>query len=69
MNHPKEQTQEQHPLTKVKWGVMGMVTYRGCIVSKLIGGYSYLSKKYLTPQEVDKAIDDNCNSIDKSILK
>lgn len=60
---------QPHPLTQIKWGVLGIATYRGCIVSKIIGGYSYLNQKYLTPELIDEAINKNCKVIDNSILK
>lgn len=64
MNHPKEQT-----LTEALNKVMPFVNYKGNIIERMVGAFRYQGKIYKTISELQKAIDDNCNSIDKSILK
>ena len=59
---------EKHTLEQTEWGVIPISYYRGCLITKLIGGYSIFGKKYLTPQEVDEVIDKNLKVIEKSIL-
>ncbi len=57
----------KHPLEEVKWGSIGLTNYKGCLVSKLIGGYSIFGKKCLTPADVDKVIENAAQSIKQSL--
>ena len=57
---------ETHELKQTKSGI---INYRGCLVDILIGGYEVFGLKVLTPEEVDKVIDDACLVIENSIKK
>lgn len=60
--------QTRHKLLEADYGLMGFTVYKGCIVSKLVGGYSVLNKKCTTPDEVDEVISKACKTIDNSIV-
>lgn len=51
--------------------VMGDVyfTHKGCLIIKLVGGFGWQNQKFLTFQELDKAIDKGLENINKSIVK
>ena len=57
------------PLAKDLYRVMGTewVNFKGNLVRELIGGYEYNGKRYLTLEEVDKAITDSANAIESSL--
>lgn len=60
---------KKHFLKEYEWGVIPIVNYRGCLVTKLIGGYEVHDKKCLTEADVDNIIDSGLASIKKSIKK
>lgn len=57
----------KHRLQEIRWGVMAITSYRGCLVTKIIGGYKCLNQKAKSPQEVDAIIDKSLTEIKKSI--
>ena len=57
----------QDKLQSVKWGIVPIVMHRGVLVEKLIGGYKVFGRKFLKADDVDKAIDQAQQSIQKSI--
>lgn len=61
--------QTRHKLLDVDFGLMAVTVYKGCIVSKLVGGYSVLGKKCITPQQVDDVISNACKVIDDSVVR
>lgn len=60
---------KKHFLKEYEWGVIPISNYRGCLVTKLIGGYEVHGKKCLTEDDVDNIIDSGLASIKKSIKK
>ena len=61
------ETKEQHELLKVKFGVIPVTVYRGCIVEKAIGGYIVFGRKALTVHDVDDIINNAGEAIKQSI--
>lgn len=61
------ETKEQHPLLKVKWGVIPIVNYKNCLIEKIIGGYKIFGQKMSTEKEVDEAITKSEQAIQNSI--
>ena len=62
----QNQSQEKrtlHYLETVKWGDILITNYNGCLVTKLIGGYSVFGRKVRTVYEVDGLIKDNQKSL------
>ena len=56
-----------HELEKIMWGVIPITVYRGCLVTKLVGGFEIFNTKVKTPQEVDAIIDKAGVSLKDSI--
>jgi len=61
--------QQKHFLKQYEWGVIPIVNYRGCLITKLIGGYEVHGKKCLTEADVDEVINQGLAAIKKSIKK
>lgn len=65
-----KETKDNHELENLAWDVIGggVVTYRGCEIRKIIGGYCVFDKHLVsTPKEVDRIIDLSLAYLDKSI--
>jgi len=58
---------EKHELEKVSWGVIPITVYRGCLVTKLVGGYEIWGNRVLKPQDVDELIDKAGSILSESI--
>ena len=56
-----------HELEKIKFGVIPITVYRGCLVTKLIGGWEVWGKRVSTPDEIDQLIDEAGISLKGSI--
>ena len=54
----------KHELDDLK----GVMNYRGCLVYKIIGGYSVWGIKTTTPQGIDEIIDKAGTSLNESIV-
>lgn len=59
--------ENKHELENLLSAVMPCMVYRGCIVSKIVGGYSIFGHKVKTPLEVDEIIDSAKKVIGDSI--
>jgi len=57
----------KHELEKIKWGVIPITVYRGCLVTKLIGGWEVWGKRVSTPDEIDQLIDEAGTILNESI--
>lgn len=65
-----KEKKDNHELENLAWDVIGggVVTYRGCEIRKIIGGYMvYGRHSVTTPNEVDRIIDLSLESLNKSI--
>ena len=60
---------KKHFLKEYQFGVIPIVNYSGCLVTKLIGGYEVHGKKCLTEADVDAVIDQGLAALKKSIKK
>lgn len=60
---------KEKTLTEALNQVMPFINWKGNLIERMVGAFRYQGKIYKTITELQKAIDDNCNSIDKSILK
>lgn len=58
---------KQHELDSVKWGIIPVTVYRGCLVTKIIGGFDIWGVKCYTGQEVDETIDKAGTILSESI--
>lgn len=58
----------KHPIEKLDFGLMGIATYRGCILAKNKNGYSMWGKIYKSAEEIDEAIDNAGQSISNSLV-
>jgi hypothetical protein len=59
---------EKHYLESVKWGVIPIVNYRGCLVEKLKDGeWKVLGKTVVSVEDVDRVIDEVGAWLDKSV--
>lgn len=60
--------QKEHPLEKIKWGVIPCISYRGCWVYKNIVTDTYEMWGYvgLTADDVDRKINESLLSLMKS---
>ncbi len=60
---------DKHPLDKIVWGVLPIVNYRNCYVTKHLdtGLYSLWNHSQITKEDVDRYIDESLDVIDKSI--
>jgi len=56
-----------HELEGVVWGVIPITVYRGCLITKLIGGYEIWGTRCLTPQDIDQVIDKAGSILSESI--
>lgn len=56
-----------HELLSVKFGVIPITVYRGCLVTKLIGGWEVWGKRVSTPDEIDQLIDEAGTILNESI--
>ena len=57
-----------HPLkNKDLWGVIPIVNYKNCLVTKTKKGYTIFGKEVSTPEEVDSVIEDGIKALEKSI--
>jgi len=63
------EAKHKHPLETIKWGVLQIQKYRGCLVVKNKNGYCIFGRKVKTEKEVDDIIDKGLNSIENSIIK
>lgn len=60
--------EERHKLETIEWGPLPITNYRGTHVTKLPSGkYSIWGHTELTPEEVDRYIDNSLMSVSKSI--
>jgi len=59
--------ESKHELEKVSWGVIPITVYRGCLVTKLVGGWEIWGKRVLTTTDVDELIDKAGSIISESI--
>lgn len=62
-------TNNNHPLKKMSWGVISINNYRGVLVTKMIGGYSVLGQKVQTEEQVDEVIDAAAEKLNNSIKR
>jgi len=60
--------QDKHPIEKITFGIIPITVYRGCLLTKLVGGYEIFGTKCKTPQEVDLIIDKAGVSLKDSIV-
>lgn len=60
-------TEGKHELEKINFGVIPITVYRGCLVTKLIGGFEIWGNKVTTPDEVDSIIDNAGTILSESI--
>lgn len=58
----------KHPLEKVKWGVIPIINYKGCLITKVYGGYKLHGKFFRNPQDIDKEMERISEVIGKSIV-
>ena len=59
----------KHKLDLVQWGVIPIVTYRSCLVTKLYGvGFKVLGVTVSSATEVDEIINNATDSIQNSIF-
>lgn len=60
--------EKKHFLDTKDFGLLGLARYRGCIVRKLgEGKYTIWDRGVMSAEEIDIAIDEALNVIDKSI--
>lgn len=57
----------KHSLETVKWGVIPVTNYKGCLVEKAIGGYMVLGEVVKTAADVDRKINEAIISIKNSL--
>ena len=57
-----------HELEKIKFGVIPITVYRGCLVTKLVGGFEIFGQKVSKPEQVDEIIDKAGISLNDSIV-
>jgi len=60
--------QDKHPIENITFGIIPITVYRGCLLTKLVGGYEIFGTKCKTPQEVDLIIDKAGKSLKDSIV-
>lgn len=56
-----------HSLKDVRWGIIPITIYKGCLVYKVKNGYKIFGRIVGTPEQVDKIIDEANISIQKSL--
>jgi len=57
-----------HPIEQIKFGVIPVVNYRGCLLEKIIGGFRILGSIVSTPEEVDEVIDQAHEKLSKTVV-
>ena len=60
-------SKQQRDLSKENFGPIQCVNYRGCLVWRKDSGYNWGGRFYPSQEELDKAIDQSCEIINKSI--
>jgi len=60
--------ESKHPLLKIDFGLIPTERYRGCLVTKIIGGYSVFGKSSTTPEGIDLIIDEAGSLLNESIV-
>lgn len=60
--------ESKHPLLKIDFGLIPTERYRGCLVTKIIGGYSVFGKSSTTPEGIDLIIDEAGSILSESIV-
>jgi hypothetical protein len=60
--------ENKHELETLLSAIIHICNYRGCLVSKLVGGYSVFGRKVRTTNEVDNLISDAQKSLENSIV-
>jgi len=60
-------TKSNHPLEEINFGVIGIERYRGCLVTKIIGGWECFGRKSTTPEGIDLIIDEAGSILSESI--
>ena len=58
----------KHELETVLLEVMEMYRYKGCIVTKLIGGWEVFGVHCTKPEEVDEIIQNACSILSESLV-
>lgn len=58
----------KHEIEKIKWGVIGITNYRGCLLEKLKDGYKVFGQKVSTPEQVDEVINNASKSLKYSLV-
>jgi len=58
----------KHDIEKITWGVIPITVYRGCLLTRLVGGYEIFGQKVSKPEEVDAIIDKAGKSLNDSIV-
>lgn len=59
---------ELHPLLKIDFGLIPIERYRGCLVTKIIGGFSVFDQSSTTPEGIDLIIDEAGSLLNESIV-
>ncbi len=62
-----KETEERHELETRIYGVIPITVYRGCLVTKIIGGYEIFGTKVSSGEEVDGVIDKAGTILSESI--
>jgi len=57
-----------HPIDKINWGVIPITVYRGCLLTRLVGGYEIFGQKVSKPEQVDEIINQAGKSLKDSIV-
>lgn len=58
---------KKHKLESIKWGVIRVTVYRGCLIEKTKKGYKVFKREVESPKEVDEVIEDAQRHLYKSI--
>lgn len=59
---------KEHPLLKIRWGIIPIVNYNGVLVTKTKEGYSINKNNFKTTEEVDSFLEKTYKAIEKSII-
>lgn len=57
----------KHPIEEIEWGVIPVTVYRGCLLTRLVGGYEIFNQRVQTPQQVDEVIDKASDHLKNSL--
>ena len=57
----------KHPILEIEWGVIPVRVYRGCLLTRLVGGYEIFGERVQTPQQVDEVIDKASDHLKNSL--